>query len=104
MKRTLLILLVLALAFSVLPVVPAVAQTGGTTYTVQPGDNLFRIALKFNTTVAAIQAANGKYPQGAQYLISMGSLPVYASSIDCLPPLNSPSSRGLGFTGIIHSS
>src|SRR3990172_3463551 len=59
MKRTLLILLVLALAFSVLPVVPAVAQTGGTTYTVQPGDNLFRIALKFNTTVAAIQAANG---------------------------------------------
>jgi LysM repeat protein len=28
-------------------------------YTVQPGDNLFRIALKFNTTVAAIQAANG---------------------------------------------
>jgi LysM repeat protein len=59
MKRTLLILLVLALAFSVLPVVPAVAQTGGTTYTVQPGDNLFRIALKFNITVAAIQAANG---------------------------------------------
>ncbi len=59
MKRTLLILLVLALAFSALPVAPAAAQTGGTTYTVQPGDNLFRIALKFNTTIAAIQAANG---------------------------------------------
>lgn len=28
-------------------------------YVVQPGDNLFRIALRFNTTVEAIQAANG---------------------------------------------
>jgi LysM repeat protein len=29
------------------------------TYTVVAGDNLFRIALRFNTTVAALQAANG---------------------------------------------
>lgn len=28
-------------------------------YVVQEGDNLFRIALRFNTTVEAIQAANG---------------------------------------------
>lgn len=34
--------------------------TGPTTsYTVKQGDNLFRISLRFNTTVAAIQAANG---------------------------------------------
>jgi LysM repeat protein len=28
-------------------------------YVVQPGDTLFSIAMRFGTTVAAIQAANG---------------------------------------------
>lgn len=37
---------------------PGIPPTGGTTYTVVSGDRLFRIALRFNTTVAAIQAAN----------------------------------------------
>jgi LysM repeat protein len=32
---------------------------GGTTYTVLPGDNLFRIALKFGKSMQAIAAANG---------------------------------------------
>jgi LysM repeat protein len=36
------------------PPVPVPAQ-----YTVQPGDNLFRIALRFNTTVSALAAENG---------------------------------------------
>ena len=57
MKRIFLILAILALVLSVFPAQPAAAQ--GTSYTVQPGDNLYRIALKFNTTVAAIQTANG---------------------------------------------
>ncbi len=57
MKRTLLLLAILTLVLSIFPVQPTAAQ--GTTYTVQPGDNLYRIAIKFNTTVAAIQAANG---------------------------------------------
>ncbi|MBI4770973.1 MAG: LysM peptidoglycan-binding domain-containing protein [Chloroflexi bacterium] len=39
--------------------VRASAATGPTRYTVQPGDNLFRISLRFGVTVAAIQAANG---------------------------------------------
>ena len=30
-----------------------------TTYTVVPGDNLFRLSLRFNTTIQAIAAANG---------------------------------------------
>jgi LysM repeat protein len=29
------------------------------TYVVQPGDNLFRIALRFGTSVTALRAANG---------------------------------------------
>lgn len=32
--------------------------TGGTTYTVQPGDNLFRIALRYGVTVDSLRAAN----------------------------------------------
>jgi len=59
------------------PVSTAVLAAGGTrTYTVQSGDNLFRIALRFATTAAAIQAANGLtgtdiYP--GQVLIIPGS-------------------------------
>lgn len=34
-------------------------SAGETTYVVQPGDNLFRIALRCNTTVEAIASANG---------------------------------------------
>jgi LysM repeat protein len=38
---------------------PALGQGGGGTYVVQPGDTLFRIALRFGTTVSALAAANG---------------------------------------------
>lgn len=37
---------------------PGIPPTGGTTYTVVSGDRLFRIALRFNTTIEAIVAAN----------------------------------------------
>ncbi len=39
--------------------VPPPPPSGGTTYTVLPGDNLFRIALKFGKSMQAIAAANG---------------------------------------------
>ena len=38
---------------------PVTPQPGGTLYTVLPGDNLFRIALKFGKSMQAIAAANG---------------------------------------------
>ena len=56
MKRTLSIFLALAIFLSAFPIHSVTAQ--GQTYTVQAGDNLYRIALKFGTTVAAIQTAN----------------------------------------------
>ena len=59
MKRMLFAWLILVLIFSAFPSVPVEAQTGGTTYTVQSGDSLYRIAVKFDTTVAAIKAVNG---------------------------------------------
>jgi uncharacterized protein YkwD len=38
---------------------PAPVVTGGATHTVQRGENLFRIALRYGVTVAALAAANG---------------------------------------------
>lgn len=61
MIRRIFLVLAVALAFgtaALLPTRPAFAQDGGT-YVVQPGDNLFRISIRFNTTVAALQQANG---------------------------------------------
>ena len=51
------IILLLA-ATLLLHVSPAAAQ-GGTTHTVQSGENLFRIALQYGTTVDALAMANG---------------------------------------------
>jgi LysM repeat protein len=55
MRRTVLILVLICLAVS--PGIASRAQ-GSTTYTVQAGDNLYRIALRFGVSVAAIQQAN----------------------------------------------
>src|SRR5579859_7539010 len=38
---------------------PVAAQSSGTTYTVQPGDNLYRIGLKFGVSADALAKANG---------------------------------------------
>ena len=38
---------------------PALAQGGGTTHVVQPGENLYRIALRYGTTWPVLAAANG---------------------------------------------
>lgn len=39
--------------------VPTDIEVGGATHTVAPGENLYRIALRYGTTVAALSAANG---------------------------------------------
>jgi LysM repeat protein len=56
MRRVLLIFVLVCLI--VVPTVVSRAQQSST-YVVQPGDNLFRIALRFGVTVEAIQQANG---------------------------------------------
>jgi LysM repeat protein len=53
-----LLLVLIAVVLVALSVAPLRAQ-GLTTYVVQPGDNLYRIALRFGVSVAAIQQANG---------------------------------------------
>src|SRR6266850_1522963 len=58
MRRVLLVLVLLCLAVVVLPSIPTRAQSA-TTYVVQPGDNLFRISLRYGVTFAALAQANG---------------------------------------------
>ncbi|MBI5713249.1 MAG: LysM peptidoglycan-binding domain-containing protein [Chloroflexi bacterium] len=56
MRRIILILLTVTVILSAFPIQTVEAQ--GTSYTVQSGDNLSRIARKFGVTVEAIQKAN----------------------------------------------
>lgn len=41
------------------PGAPSTPATGGSIYIVQPGDSLYRLAARFNTTIDALVAANG---------------------------------------------
>ncbi len=52
------VLLVVLTLSAILPAMPAQAQGGGTTHVVQPGENLFRIALKYGTSWPVLAAAN----------------------------------------------
>src|ERR1041385_2257506 len=52
------LIVVIALLLIPLAYIHIDAQQAQTSYTVQPGDNLFRIALRFGTTVEALAAAN----------------------------------------------
>ena len=53
------LIITLLLVVFLVPALPSVgAQQGQTTHVVQPGENLFRIALKYGTTWPALAAAN----------------------------------------------
>ena len=79
-KRLVPIVIVLTLALSLFLVQAASAQ--GTTHTVQPGDNLFRIAIRYGTTVQAIQTANGL----TGFTIFVGQTLIIPSSATVTPP------------------
>src|SRR5258708_5096491 len=72
-------------------------QPAGGTYTVISGDNLYKIALKFGTTVAAIQSANGLATTviyiGQLLRIPGGSAPVVNTPTTLTAPLASGASR-----------
>lgn len=89
-KRLVPIVIVLTLVLSLFLVQAAAAQ--GTTYIVQPGDNLFRIALKFNTTVQAIQTANGL----RNYIITVGQTLIIPSGTTVIPSTAAPAATSTG--------
>lgn len=73
---------------------PVAAQGTSVTHTVQPGENLFRIALYYGTTVESIQAANGL----ASVYITVGQQLVIPGATNTAPPsdpLTPPSDDGL---------
>ena len=57
--------------------VPGSAETGQTTYVVQPGDNLFRIALNYGRAYDVLAAANGL---AAPYTVFPGQVLVIPAS------------------------
>lgn len=67
----------------------------GTTHTVQGGENLFRIALRYNTTVEALAAANGitdptRVYAGQVLIIPDGTAPVVNTAAVDQPPAADP--------------
>lgn len=81
-KLTSLALVILLVVVGAFPAHPIAAQSGGT-HTVQSGENLFRIALRYNTTVEALAAANGITDPAQIYAGQILTIPGAAAA---LPP------------------
>lgn len=61
------------------------AQIGGTTHTVQAGENLFRIALRYNMTVEYLAAANGIADPSRIFVGQVLSIPADAQVSPTVP-------------------
>ena len=72
--------IILVITVPVLRITPAAAQTGGTTHTVQAGENLFRIALRYGFTVEYLAAVNG----------IANPTQIYAGQVLTIPDPNAP--------------
>jgi LysM repeat protein len=106
MRKSVFILLIVLLAALAAPVVAAPARD--TTYTVRPGDTLFRIARLHGTTVAAIVAANDlSNPNliipGQVLVIPTGDGPLAAQPAAPAAPAAQPIAGGsaAGFTATV---
>ena len=90
-------LFVLCLAFILIPVAGAQQQT----YVVQPGENLFRIALKHGLTTQQLAAANGivnpEWVYAGQVLVMPGSDPAANNP----PPAAQPAPAASGTTHVV---
>jgi len=72
--------LLVIIAAPLLQSTPSAAQSGGGTHVVQSGENLFRIALRYNTTVEVLAAANGISDPGT----------IYVGQVLVIPDLEAP--------------
>ncbi|HVO70064.1 MAG TPA: LysM peptidoglycan-binding domain-containing protein, partial [Aggregatilineaceae bacterium] len=83
--------IVLSVVFAlVLHSVPAAAQDGSTTYTVQAGENLFRIALRYGFTADYLAAVNGIADPRQIYAGQVLIIPGSSAPADPLPALANP--------------
>jgi LysM repeat protein/uncharacterized protein YvpB len=72
----------------VLPAAPVQAQNGQVTHTVQPGENLFRIALRYGLTADQVAAANGITDSTLIYVGQQLIIPIAGSAA---PPVSAAS-------------
>ena len=85
-KLQLKLLLLFCLLF--LPAAPVQAQNGQVTHTVQPGENLFRIALRYGLTADQVAAANGMTDPTLIYVGQQLIIPIAGSAA---PPVSAAS-------------
>ncbi len=98
-RRLLVAVLVCAMLLAGVPLVGA--QGGQTTYTVQAGDNLTRIAERFNTTVAALAQANNITNPNVVVLGQVLIIPAPGSSAAVTPAATAPATPAPAPTGDI---
>src|SRR5215468_1163757 len=84
--------LILAIAFLVgLPTASSMAQTAtpapAATYTVQSGDNLFRIALRFGVTTSALASFNGIVNPNLIFVGQVIKIPPGGTSVPASTPV-----------------
>lgn len=103
MRRILLVIVLFCLALSP-SLMPARAQQA-TTYVVQPGDNLYRISLRFGVSIAAIAQANGITNQNLIFtgqtlqIPAGGTVPVPPTAVPGQPtPVSTPSGGATTYT------
>ena len=84
-KRPLSLLLMICLLFGAAPIL---AQSGQATHVVQPGENLFRIALRYGLTADQVAAANGIRDPSRIYVGQTLVIPIAGSAI---PPASAAS-------------
>lgn len=88
------LMIILGVLFILVSATAVSAQAGQVYHIVAPGESLSRIALRYNTTVAAIVAANGIY--NANYIFAGQSLVIPYSSY--YPPAPPPASGAAYYT------
>jgi len=77
----------------------ALAQSGGQTHVVQPGENLFRIALKYGVSVSALSRVNGIVNPTMVYVGQTLIIP--AGNSGATPPQPSPPIASGGGTHVV---
>jgi LysM repeat protein len=70
--------------------IPVAAQDGNTTYTVQSGENLFRIALRYGFTADYLAAVNGIADPRQIYAGQVLIIPGASAPADPLPAMDAP--------------
>ncbi len=104
MRRVLAISFALALLVALAPdaAVPhaALAQSSGQTHVVQPGENLFRIALKYGVSVSALSNVNGIVNPTMVYVGQTLVIPA-GNTRNATPPQPSPPATRAGGTHVV---